>query len=278
MSRLSRSQLRIALTPTSVVLVRTEGWLNPRVSGSQTFVVEPQPGARPWEATVSALVRALPLFSKPGEPITLVLSNHFCHYLMLPALPTLASEEEDAAFARHTFREIYGETMDGWTIRVSGDSPAQPRLAAAIDANLLLALQRSVGEAKLKLRSVQPYLMAAFNAWHKELGRAPVWFALYEPGRLCISLCTHEGVRSVRAAPANDEWRIELPMLMQREANLQVTDSGVQPDHCLVFHPSQPLAAQVRNMPGHLAALTLPEARHDAGDSVQALAMALIGV
>ena len=277
MSLLSRSQLRIALTPTSVALVRTEGWLRQQVTGTQTFRLEAQAGSRPWEAAVDALARALPLFGRKGERVTVVLSNHFCHYLMLAALPTLASEEEDMAFARHSFREIFGETMEPWTIRVSGDSPAQPRLAAALDTPMLLALQRCVREAGLKLVSVQPYLMTAFNAWAGTLSHAPVWLALFEPGRLCIALCTRDGVRSVRAAPATDAWRIELPLLMQREANLQALDGDNLPEGCLVFHPEQAMASMVRSMPAHLTALTLPEARHDAGDGIEPLAMALIG-
>jgi len=48
--------------------------------------------------------------------------------------------------------------------------------------------QESIKPSKLHLRSIQPYLMAAFNHLRKHFKDASAWFLLAEQGKLCISL------------------------------------------------------------------------------------------
>ena len=278
MSLLSRSQLRAALTPGGVILVRTAGFLKTEIRDVQIFPVEDSDSGKPWEPAAAALKSALASFARRGEALTVVLSNHFSYYTVVPALPSLANDEEDAAFARYTFREVFGEGSAAWTLRVSGDSPDAPRLASAIDEALLASLRRDSAAAGVQLVSVQPYLMTAYNAWASELGRGPVWFALYEPGRLCISLCTAEGLQSVRGCPAGETWRTELPLLLDRETRLQELEGSAAPTEAFVFHPSQPLPTLARTLGEGLRALSLAERPLPDGVRVQDAALALVGL
>ncbi len=278
MSLLSRSQLRIALAPDRVVLLRTKGLLRQKITATQMLPVVEGAEGRPWEPALQVLEQALPGFARKGEAVTLVLSSHFCRFLPIPALPTLASEEEEAAFARHTFREVYGEAAHDWTVRLSGDSPARPRLGAAIDQALLDGARRASKAAGLKLVSVQPFLMTAFNAWQRTLIQQPGWFALYEAGRLCLCLITKDGVQSVRGVPVSADWRAELPLLVQRESNLQVLEGQEIPSAGHVFHPSQTSPSQVRGLPANLQALTLSEHALAASPQPEQAAMALVGL
>lgn len=278
MSLLSPSRLRVALTPGAVILVRTRGLLKQEVADARILVVESTESGKPWEDALGTLKTGLAAFAARGESLTVLVSNHFSHYTLLPALASLSNSDEDAAFARYTFREVFGEGAAGWTIRVSGDSPNVPRVASAIDEALLQGLRRCANDAGLKLASVQPFLMAAFNAWIGQLPTAPTWLALYEPGRLCICLCVGGELRSVRGCPAGDTWRTELPLLLDREARLQELDGDAIPTGALVFHPSQPVQGLARSLGDGLTPLGI--APHTMPDNIriQDIAMALVGL
>ncbi len=282
MSLLSRSRLRAVLAPGGVILLRTRGLMRSEVADAAVFPVEGADkvaeGAKAWEAGLATLRTALQRFARRGEALTVVVSNHYSHYILLPALPSLSSAEEDDAYARHTFREVYGESASGWTMRVSGDSPTQPRVAGAIEDSLLEALQRAAREAGVRLESVQPFLMTAYNAFFRELSRRTAWFALYEPGRVCISLCSRNGLHSVRGCPAGETWRTELPLLLDREARLQELEGDAVPSEAFVFHPSQALPALARGLGEGLTPLLLAELPLPLQARASDLAMALVGI
>lgn len=278
MSLLSPNRLRIALAPDHLTVVRLVGRLRPRIDDVQVLPVgDTSEGALPWEAAVQALGRVLPGLVKPGEPVTLVLSNHFCRYQVLAAVPALASDEEEQAWLRHCWTEVYGEAAQGWMLRVSGDSPAVARLSAAVDERLVALLRTAVRDAGGQLVSIQPYLMRACNAWRAELGRQAVWFALYEPGRLCLALCTAEGVAEVRGLPAGPHWQQELPLLVARETTLREGQPGPNPVETLVFHHDHATPPRLPALPAGLRGLTLPPAAVGLGEPVAAATLALVG-
>lgn len=279
MSLLSRSQLRAVVAPGAVTLLRTQGLFKRVVSDAAVFEVDAgAEGAKPWEPAVATLKAALLKLGRRGEPLTVVLSNHFSHYILLPALPSLASSEEDDAYARHTFREVYGEAASAWTVRVSGDAPQTARVAGAMEDGLLAALQRVARENGVRLDSVQPFLMTAYNAFASELSRRTAWFALYEPGRVCISLCSRQGLHSVRGCPAGETWRTELPLLLDREARLQELEGDAVPTEAFVFHPGQALPSLSRSLGEGLTPLMLGDIALPAGARPQDVAMALVGL
>jgi hypothetical protein len=130
----------------------------------------------------------------PGEKVdvTVVLSNHFARYTVVPPQEG-ASADEDLALARFQFSKIHGERAKGWEVRISraGDGP---RLACAIDTSLLEGLKaRFPRGGKARLASVQPALMAAYNALRKRIPREGAWLLLAEPGRLCLACVAARG-------------------------------------------------------------------------------------
>src|SRR6185503_1696378 len=98
-------------------------------------------------------------------------------------------------------------------IRVSAARAREPRVASAVDAALLEAL----GTVP-QVVSVQPYLMAAFNARRRALGTERAWFVLQEPGRLTLALIAEERWQLVRTRQAGATWREELADLLERES------------------------------------------------------------
>jgi hypothetical protein len=149
----------------------------------------------------------------PGtERLEVVLSNHLVRYALLPWSPALASEREWMAYAQHVFAGTYGADASAWRIRVCDGGRGRSRVACAADAALLDAIT-----AVERVVSIQPHLMAAFNAHRGEFGAEPGWFVLHEPGRLTLGLVADGEWKLLRNRQAADDWRDSLPDLLHRE-------------------------------------------------------------
>ena len=144
-------------------------------------------GGEPWQ---DAVVRLGALGGKPRA--TVILSNHFVRYAIVPWSDALSGEAEEQAYVRHHFAKVHGERARGWALRWS-DNGAGTRLCSAIDAELLAELKRALP----RLASVQPYLMAAVNRCRKAIPKSGAWLALVEDARACVALHADGGWRSV---------------------------------------------------------------------------------
>ena len=198
MSPLWKDDLRVGLCPGRLVLARYRRRVRRRLIERAVVPVNGDP------------VRALGGLAGTAN-VTVVLSNHYVRYGVLPWTATLDSREEWLAYARHQFSSTYGSSAAGWQMSVSTGGRGSARIACAIDAVLLERLReiRSV-------RSVQPYLMSAFNARrHAVPGEA--WFVLQEPGRLTVGLAGGGGWKLVRHRHAAANWPEFLADLLDRE-------------------------------------------------------------
>ncbi|MEA3195512.1 MAG: hypothetical protein QOD26_3845 [Betaproteobacteria bacterium] len=142
-----------------------------------------------------------------GRGFTVVLSNHYVRYAVLPASKALRSKADWQAYARHVLEATYGPAAGRWEIRVND------RVAAAVDAALLQELRAIPG-----LRSVQPYFMAAFNARRKQLRGKSAWFVVQERGRLTLALLQKESWQVIRTRQAGSGWAGSLADLLERES------------------------------------------------------------
>jgi hypothetical protein len=147
------------------------------------------------------------------------LSNHFVRYLLVPWNALIASEEEFRNYAACAFEEVYGEACAQWEVSVSAERSGTPRLAAAIDRQLLDAVRAAAAGTGLRLTSVQPYLMAAFNRVARPRQRDDFIFMLVEAGRVCILVAQGGKWRHVSAMAAPDD-PAALSALLAREIQL----------------------------------------------------------
>lgn len=186
MSRLFPEKLRVLLTPGEVL------------AGGRSIASDPAAGPEPWQGAVAAL-RTLEWTQLCR--VTLVLSNHFVRYAVLPWSDGLATPAEEEAYLRHHFAKIHGERAKGWSLRASEAPRGALRLASAIDTALVEALKAAFPKnGKAKLVSVQPELMEAANRWRQAIPPAGAWLVLAEPERACIALHAEHGWRSVQNA------------------------------------------------------------------------------
>ena len=149
----------------------------------------------------------------PGNArLDVVLSNHLVRYAVLPWSAELSSEDEWIAYARHVFGSTYGTEAAGWHFRICDGGRGKARVACAADAVLLDSIA-----AVERVASIQPHLMAAYNARRREFRSEPGWFVLHEPGRLTLGLIVDAEWKLLRNRQAPENWRDSLGDLLHRE-------------------------------------------------------------
>jgi len=186
--RLSSDRILIALAPDSLALLRVSGGVHPRVIEKHTIACDPTLGAESWQGAVAALGQLALETKQVNAQLTVVLSNHFARFILVPWSEGLGSAEEQTAFVRYCFAKVHGERSKDWDVRLSPTPAGATRIASAVDSSLVQAVRAAFpAAARAKLVSVQPYLMSAFNRWRKHVKGERAWFLLVEPQRACLA-------------------------------------------------------------------------------------------
>lgn len=236
MSPLFRDQLHIALSPGGVVMVRLGRGPETAAASRQEFVcAAAQPGEAPWVRALECLEHALQERKSGKADATVLLSNHFVRYALVPWSEQISDANEEQAFIRHCFTKTYGAEAQHWALRMSPAGYGETKVACAIDQELLDGLERISTSHGLRLSSLQPYFMAAFNQWRRQLPESVVWFVVAEPGRLCVSLMERGQWRILRVVKVGDDWRDALGKLLERE--YLVSDSAPERGKVYVHAP-----------------------------------------
>lgn len=237
MSPSLRDELRVFLCPGEVLVTRTSCTMTLR--GLRRKVVfrkrlacdAAAPGDLPWVPAVGRLAEAMQDLAGGRVSGTAIVSNHFMRYTVVPWSETLTSATEQAAYARHCFRENYGYSSDTWALCLNPGQPCMPQLACAVDSPLLDALRTIFLRSGSRLKSIQPHLMAAYNQCRAALQKSPGWFVLHEPGSLCVALLDDAGFSHVKTSRVGPHWIAELPLLLERESCLAGREPGAAAVH-----------------------------------------------
>lgn len=198
--------------------------------GAKRHPCDPAYGTEPWHGALEALKGV----GFPRSRVTVVLSNHFVRYALVPWSAALATPAEEEAYLRHQFAKIHGERAKGWLFRASEGPRGEPRLASAVDAELVAGIKAVFAATTAKLVSVQPALMYVFNAAR---GAVPhpggAWLVIAEPDRACVALHAEGAFRAVQNAKG--EWRT----LLERE-RYRAPHEGALPDLVLLAGAAAP--------------------------------------
>lgn len=167
MSPLWPERLHIALLSDCLVwVIQTRGWKRGiRAQGSIPIPLS-EHGVR-WQEAMGVLLRELPNLPISQGKVAIVLSNTFVRYLIINCEVVLTDHEERLALAKHDFQKIHGVAVENWEICIAAGE--RNYLAVALDRELLMQLRDCFSAGKIKLISVQPYAVAAFNHWAKYL-------------------------------------------------------------------------------------------------------------
>lgn len=209
MSLLWRNSLRISLAADRLVL---------RENRSRTSVVSVPPRAHDaeWRAPVEALGPVLAGFR--NHDVAVVLADCFVRYALLPWNPALKTNEQWLALARHRLAAIHGAVAAEWEVKLTETAPAGARLACALDRALVAEIAAQFAAASVRLVSVQPFLVAAFNRIRRSIGNGSCWLVIEEPGRLTLAFVQRGVWLAVRSRRTDAGWRGALPQLLERES------------------------------------------------------------
>ena len=211
-------KLQIVLTPERVTITRQNGSFKPREMVSNTMpCVAPEQGEHAWQPTLRALQTLLKQKDISNTSATVLLSNHFVRYQLIGAQPDLSSHDEEQAFVRFSFAEIYGDEVNRWQLRWGSGLQLSPQVASAIDNAFIEQIESMLVVAGIKLNSLQPYLMAAFNYVRKFVDTNPHWFVLVEPGNACAGFMQGGDWRLLHTSRLGTDWATDLPRVLGRE-------------------------------------------------------------
>ena len=218
MSPLWRKRVRIALAPDGAAAVLMSRGRKPAVEKKLAWPCRPVPSdAHPWQAAVRSLAGGIDELQAKGADATIVLSNHFVRYALLPWSDQVTGAQERQALARISFEKHFGGAAKGWSVRLSDDAYGKPSLAGAVDMPLPDALVQACEGAGLRPVSVQPYLMSVFNQYRRQLASPNTCLVVAEPRKIGMLMAGADGWFAVRTLPLRDGVSQELLPLVRRE-------------------------------------------------------------
>ncbi|SFU62319.1 hypothetical protein SAMN05216350_103196 [Polaromonas sp. YR568] len=267
MSPLWRRRLCISLAPDAVAAVLMTRGRKPAIEKKLAWASKPDPSdTQPWHGAVRALAEGLGELEAKGADATIVLSNHFVRYALLPWSDQVTGAEERQAMARISFEKLFGSAAGGWAVRLSDDAYGKPSLASAVDMSLPDAIVQACHGAGVRPFSVQPYLMSVFNQYRKQLAAANTCLVVAEPRRVGLLMAGEDGWFAVRTLPLRNELSHELAPLLRRELLL----AGL-PDARIYLHA--PGEATAAGLPFESLDLAPLAGFSPAGDAAYSMAM-----
>lgn len=111
-----------------------------------------------------------------GTRVTCIVTGDAARYRIVPWSNELVSRAQRQVLAEHCFREAYGELARGWIVQLHPARHGAAVLACALEVALLDRLDALVQARQLRLVSVQPSLMHAFNQTPGRREPGPYWF------------------------------------------------------------------------------------------------------
>jgi hypothetical protein len=188
----SLSWLKTHIGIATIRLNRADVRIGSRSSAAQDIVridvgSEEDRSQPPWQASLHALERVMQADSgkRLAKRIRLVLANEFVRYTLVPWKAERLTEAEREQFARALLLERYGEREHIWHLALEPQRFEKPALAAAIEADLMAALQSLAARNGYRLISMIPALVDEINRHRRQLGKVTAgWLVDASDGRL----------------------------------------------------------------------------------------------
>lgn len=175
-----RDRIGVSLAPGRVALLRfSRGW-QPQLAQSE--VAEAEGDDASGSTAIRLLAALLTAEGMSRGDVSITVSSHYVRYAVLP-WSDVVSDEDWQALAQHQFRTVYGDGALDWATAIAWQGPERPVVACAMPKALLDMVHATVRGAGMRLRSVSPYFVAAFNFCRRRLPDDAFWFGVLESGR-----------------------------------------------------------------------------------------------
>lgn len=226
MSLLSPDNVTLYISPNVVRGVRSSGARGRVVAAYETSVVVS--AADSWLALTKAC-KALSKVLKPRQ-LDVVLSDSMVRYACFPWRSELRSAEEDLAFARLSFDDVYGAGVSNeWHLAFSLASPGLSRLMVATPKTLFELLSTNLARALPDVVSIKTGLTQALSK-HKNALQREGWLVNVEDDTVTFASWNPKGWAWVNTVRAPIKSPTDLRALLLQELTIAgVSGSPTQP-------------------------------------------------
>lgn len=160
---------------------------------------------------------------------TIVLSNAFAHYAVLPWNAQISNKTEHSAYLQHTYMSQFGDASKSWHLSVHEAGFGKASIASGVHKSLLEQLESVFNAAEMPMKAVNPLLMQSTNlalAYLKASKRPQsFWLACVESQRLVLALLVDGDWKSVRNMAAESDLNTQIKTQIQRESVLDASYS-----------------------------------------------------
>lgn len=194
------------------MLVRMKRGIRPQRLAERVILVDTLDASH-GETAVDALNLCLrdPLWQNANARV--IIADHWARYATVPWADEISGEAERIAHARLCMAGTFGDLVSQWTVTVSETPPGSLQVACGIPTQLLASIRLSCESGGLRIRSIQPYLVASFNSWRNTMPGNGAWFVTLDEGSLTAVHFTNHRWNCVRSVRIGNDWEIELKRL-----------------------------------------------------------------
>jgi hypothetical protein len=211
-SPLWRDEVGAYLSPHRLCLVRMKRGVKPTQAAEHELRFE-NVKADAWAAPLEAFAATLAETPWAGARTRVVIADHWVRYAIVPWVAALNTAEERLAHGRELLTSLYGEAVAGWDLRISEAPPQAPRVVCAVPGELIAGVRAACAAQGSTLVSLQPQLVAAFEAWRPSLPSSNAWFVSVEQGSLAAARLGRNGWDRVHGVRIGADWLRELKRL-----------------------------------------------------------------
>lgn len=234
--RFAATKLCISLAPDRIACVVRKGTTLVAESAYEQAI---QNDDGHWQPSVHALQAYFEMSDAKlrGLPVFVTLSSRWCRMMIIPWSDALLKSGSAALFLQSQYIALYGDVARNWAITADKRSYGRPRIACAIEQDLLQSLLQCTQAHKLSCQSVESIIPTAWRAFVEIAGIGTKAFAVIEPDRLTFACAEQGEINAVQSQiwdqsgpnelmSAWKRWVLRLPELADVEQVMVLNLSG----------------------------------------------------
>lgn len=178
-SRLSKGEFHYYLAPGRLSEIKTPSAGSPNLTIQDLSQFHSSKLADPEKNPQPVLPEVvLRKISGNDKSISILLSAHFCRYLMFDQVKELKHASDRLAYAKHRFEKTYGSAIEGWEIKTTRLGSSW--LASAVDISLLTEIRAALSDCPNIAVTIQPCFSYFSNLFRRTFLDKSGWIILAE--------------------------------------------------------------------------------------------------
>jgi len=211
-SPLWRDEVGVHLSPRRVLMLRVARGFKRTVTATHEHAIICG-DVNDWRAPLGVLDQLLDRSQWQNASLRVVLADCWVRYGLVPWSTQLRSADEQASHARQVMVRLYGNAVSEWEICLSQTPPGHARVACAIPPELLLTVRELRARHRMKLTSLQPHLLAAYDNWRHRLPASGAWFVTIGEGTLAAARLGSKAWDRIHSVRIGSDWTRDLKRL-----------------------------------------------------------------